>query len=198
MPNWCTNELTISGPPKDLKRFLDACMGLPAQYPPLILPNGQKLSEKPKETEPYFCFNALIPTPKEILEIGYDGHDKIPRLTLAEILQGKMPEPMDGYHWNIANWGTKWDIYHNRLTIEDFGWHRGCKKVTAWFDTAWSPPRAWLEKAIGLYPSLTFILHYEEPGNYFAGDLYGENGVITEDIYDADRCAEVFRWTEED
>ena len=111
MPNWCMNELRVSGSSKELKRFLDACMGLPAQYPPAILPNGQKLFESPKETKPYFCFNALIPTPQDVLEIGYDGHDKIQELALADILFGKMPSTLDGYHWNIANWGTKWDIY---------------------------------------------------------------------------------------
>ena len=32
MPNWCWNELTVSGTPTEIKRFVDATIGLPAIY----------------------------------------------------------------------------------------------------------------------------------------------------------------------
>lgn len=34
MPNWCMNELTVSGDAEELKRFVFATQGLPAKYPP--------------------------------------------------------------------------------------------------------------------------------------------------------------------
>ena len=45
---------------------------------------------------------------------------------------------------------------------------------------------------------LSFELHYEEPGCYFAGDIFGSDGLCTYDEYDDERCAEVFEWMEED
>lgn len=37
MPNWCWNELTVSGPAKDIKAFLDANMGLPCKVSACLL-----------------------------------------------------------------------------------------------------------------------------------------------------------------
>jgi len=89
MPNWCYNELTVSGGTETLKQFLDACMGLPARYPPVILENGQTLFGPPEYTEKRFCFNALIPTPDEVLAIGYDAHAKVSFEDMANVLLGK-------------------------------------------------------------------------------------------------------------
>ena len=33
MPNWCSNELHIFGASEDIKHFMEANKGLPAQYP---------------------------------------------------------------------------------------------------------------------------------------------------------------------
>lgn len=190
MPNWCMNELEISGDASELKRFVEMNMGLPAEYPP------QPWEKEPRErpTTPYFCFNALVPTPKEVLEIGYDGHDKIPKINIKYAYRGETVFPLDGYHWNIANWGTKWDIYDEAITPEEMGWHEGVERITFGFDTAWSPPIAWLEKVAPLFPTLHFKLHYEEPGCYFAGDVYGENGICTIDEFDDARCDALFQY----
>ena len=114
MPNWCTNELTVSGNAKEIKRFVEANMGLPAQYP---LTEWEKkiVGERPAEDTPYFTFNALIPTPKEVLELGYDAHDKIPLNTQLLAAIGQETGPLDGYHWNIVHWGTKWDVYSDHI-----------------------------------------------------------------------------------
>lgn len=198
MPNWCMNELSVSGEAKELKKFVMDSQGLPAKYPPVYRADGTILFDSPKYTEPYFCFNALLPTPEEVLAIGFDGHEKIPELNRRYALHGQTLYPIDGYHWNIANWGTKWDVYSDAITPEDMGWHEGAEKICFSFDTAWSPPCAWLEAIAEKYPALHFQLHYEEPGCFFAGDLYGENGVCWQDDYDDNRCAELFGYSEEE
>ena len=197
MPNWCMNELTVTGPTEEIKRFVYSNLGLPAHYPPVYSKDGKVIIDSPVATTPYFCFNAQVPTPKEVLEIGYDGHDKISRFNQKYAYHGHTIFPIDGYHWNIANWGTKWDIYSDKITPKDMGWQAGAEKIFLGFDTAWSPPTAWLKAIAELFPIFSFKLHYEEPGCYFAGDLYAEEGVCWDDSYDDYRCRQIFACNED-
>lgn len=71
MPNWCYNELHIEGDSDEFKRFMAASTGLPARY---ALNEWDVASGYQYPTEPRFCFNALVPTPPEVLELGYNGH----------------------------------------------------------------------------------------------------------------------------
>lgn len=194
MPNWCENYLVVSGEPKEIKRFIDANMGLPAQYPPVYLKDGTCVSEPQQKKQKYFCFNALLPTPQEVLDIGFDGQDKIPKSEYEKFWRGEMPELLDGYHWNIANWGTKWDIYTDEISYEDLRWHEGCDNIEILFDTAWSPPIPWIEKNISEFPNLTFKLHYEEPGCYFAGNIYGESGISSHTECTEEERDELFQY----
>ena len=100
MPNWCMNELTVSGDAEELKRFVFATQGLPAKYPPQ---EWEKSFPREEPKDAFFCFNALIPTPEAVLQIGYDGHNKLPKDALRYALTGRPFEPIDGYHWNIQN-----------------------------------------------------------------------------------------------
>ena len=194
MPNWCMNDLTVSGDAEELKRFVFATQGLPAKYPPQ---EWEKSFPREEPKDPFFCFNALVPTPEAVLQIGYDGHNKLPKDALRYALTGRSFEPIDGYHWNIQNWGTKWDVYRDRLTPEDMGWQEGCDSISFSFDTAWTPPVFWFERMTEIFPTLYFKLHYEEPGCYFAGDLIYEDGNIIDDAYDDARCAQLFSWEKE-
>lgn len=189
MPNWCMNELSVSGTAKELKNFVFATQGLPAQYP---LQACEK-NEFKKTEKPCFCFNALIPTPDEVLQIGYDGHDKISKDAMMHILTGQPIYPIDGYYWNIQNWGTKWDVYYDNITPKKMGWSKGCTSILFNFDTAWSPPLKWFEKVVEKFPQLSFQLHYSEPSGYFAGDIYGNDGQCVYDEYDDERCNALFR-----
>lgn len=188
MPNWCMNEMRISGESKELKRFLDASIGLPAKYPPVCDLNGEHLFKEEDATEPHFCFNALVPTPQEILDIGFDGH----------YIKNEDGSPvLDGYEWSIENWGTKWDIYGDNITLESIGWYEGCESIEFGFDTAWSPPEGWFAAAVRMFPALHFELHYEEPGCYFAGDFDGESGCYSDYEYNEEECKEAFSWIED-
>lgn len=197
MPNWCFNSLEVSGNADAVERFVTANMGLPAQYPKKYNTNGICINDCPPATEKHFCFNALVPTPQEVLDIGFDGHDVIPREDLMGVYKGIIPPVLDGYHWNVVNWGTKWDIYREDLTAEVIGWTKGCEKIYFEFETAWSPPIDWLIKVVEMFPELHFKFHYEESGCYFAGDIYGEGGSCTIDEYDDARCNALFQYWED-
>jgi hypothetical protein len=77
------------------------------------------------------------------------------------------------YDWQVANWGTKWDICEATITPSDDGY-----SATLGFDTAWSPPIAAYEKLLDL--GFSIRAYYYEPGMCFAG--IWEDGV--DDFYE--------------
>jgi len=124
MPNWCHNQLTVSGATPELRAYLED--------------NG-------------FSFDKIHP----VAEPPPDA------------------EPMRVSQLYVDAWGTKWDLDEpdqQRVAREllDVG--------TAYFDTAWSPPIAALEKLSAMFPDDSFGLTYCEPGNSFAGNATFEAG----------------------
>ena len=76
--------------------------------------------------------------------------------------------------WCITHWGTKWDA-DATLTNElpDF--------LVYEFESAWSPPVAWLTKVARDFPRLRFTLIYDEPGMGFAGTAIADQGKLIVD-----------------
>lgn len=100
------------------------------------------------------------------------------------LFDGKV-EPYDWYTWRLVSWGTKWDLSDETEVQEDFE----DNKLEYRFDTAWSPPCAWVETASKKYPTLSFRLQYEEGGCSFEGHVTFKNGEAV-DEYEGDysRC----------
>lgn len=114
-------------------------------------------------------FNAKVPIPQELVKTT------APCATDARLQ--KLYGASNWYDWQVKNWGTKWDLSHDTYV----------EKVNAntlhySFDSAWSPPCAWVEKVAAMYPKLHFLLHYEEPGMCFRGDFICDNGVAIQDF----------------
>lgn len=189
MPNWCYNVLHVSGEAEEVKRFLFSNLGLPAQYAPAEWERGR---EQPVFTEPRFCFNALVPIPQEVRDLGYDAGHKIAQIRESEGEEAAA-KLIDGYHWNLKNWGTKWDIYRDNITPETIDWEEGMAAIDIHFESAWSPPIPWLITVAKMFPSLTLKLHYEEPGCFFAGEVTCKGASVIDDPYDDERCMELFR-----
>ena len=64
-----------------------------------------------------------------------------------------------GYSWQNKYWGTKW----NACEVD----YHGDGHYS--FETAWSPPEAWLVSMSAKFPELKFMLSYSEPGMGFMG-----------------------------
>jgi hypothetical protein len=80
------------------------------------------------------------------------------------------------YHWCIKHWGTKWDVQATlRNESPDFLVYR--------FQSAWSPPVAWLKKVARDFPRLRFTLIYDEPGMGFAGTAIADQGKLIIDAW---------------
>jgi hypothetical protein len=75
------------------------------------------------------------------------------------------------YEWQIEHWGTKWDVNLDIVTFENTD-----DSLEFWFDTAWSPPTAFLESVSKEFPDLEFFNAYSEQGASYAGDETFVNG----------------------
>ena len=151
-------------------------------------------------------FGKLFPCPKEIknntsptriiTEKEYEAQEKRiaeGKLTDAEKRYGvtrgiteKMQQEFkkkfgadNWYDWQIANWGTKWEIETDNLQEEE-------TSLFYVFDTAWSPPTNWLEKVCTMFPKLEFTLNYEEGGCGFQGEAYAFEGNFSDNCWDWD------------
>lgn len=69
------------------------------------------------------------------------------------------------YDWHCNYWGTKWDVDATEDDSDDV------ERISLGFDSAWSPPSEWVKKVAKDYPSLEFLLEYEEGGCAFKGTL---------------------------
>ena len=71
------------------------------------------------------------------------------------------------YHWNIQNWGTKWDITAQQVEIE----YEDDEQLEVSFDTAWAPPEPICYRLREMFKDLSFSWFYDEPGMETAGYL---------------------------
>ncbi len=81
MPNWCSNEVDVWGPEKDIKAF-------------------KELVTTDKEA---FSFNKILPMPEELDSQAPNRKGK----SSEELI--KKYGYADWYQWRLANWGVKWD-----------------------------------------------------------------------------------------
>jgi hypothetical protein len=121
----------------------------------------------------------FIPCPKELLEttaqFGANDQEKANKETYGY---------SSWYDFNVANWGTKWDISDASAEVMD------ANTLKASFDTAWAPP----VEAYARLEELGFEVEafYYEPGMAFVGkyadgddDCYEYGGYTSSTVRDA-------------
>lgn len=132
-------------------------------------------------TIPNWCSNGLtVEGPAEQVHKFYSDNSTADKPLSFEALvptpKSDKGEPFeDWYDWRIENWGTKWDLSDD-LSYEEQGDY-----IHYTFDTAWSPPAAWVAAVSAKYPDLLFTLIYEEGGMCFAGEFVAKGGEVTTD-----------------
>jgi hypothetical protein len=103
---------------------------------------------------------AFIPMPEEYLSIeGYNN---------------------GGYEWAINNWGTKWSESYVTMSGENLG---DTGRICYSFESPWNPPEIGYRKISEMFPRLTFIHYWDEPGMCFCGisvTIAGEQIMIEE------------------
>ena len=156
MPNWCANTLTLKHEdPAMITRARDAFM------------RGELLQE-------------FIPCPAELLETTAQfGQNDQEKLNREKYGYGSW------YDWNIAHWGTKWDVGGDGCDALHHA-----NEFNASFDSAWAPPTSAYERLMELGFEVRAM--YYEPGMAFAGiwedgfdDCYQYGSMNAEQIADA-------------
>lgn len=158
MPNWCSNNLTISHrDPAQVQRLAEAF-------------NDDKL------------FQTIIPVPLELQNdetTSYGGDDAVAKDQLREQLLAKYGY-QSWYDFCINEWGTKWEAN----SYDKCEHQAGDTTVYMSFDTAWAPPLG-IYQALTAQGFEVEAMYYE-PGCGFAGiwcdgvdDYYELNGLTS-------------------
>jgi hypothetical protein len=147
MPNWCSNHITVRGTdPVAIKRLADA------------FDAGE------------FC-GTVVPMPEELNITSGRLGDGVEQAELEAKSAANLEKYgyANWYDFNVANWGTKWEIGGdgNTAEIEEDG-----LSFSAPFESAWSPPTGVCEALVEQGFEVT--LYYYEPGMGFVGKW--ENG----------------------
>ncbi len=145
MPNWCNNNITITGPNKIIDKI------------DKIVKNEKY--EKPEDG----LLEYFYPMPAELRDTTADG-------TKRKKLQKKYGFD-DWYGWAVENWSTKWDIHEfhgvDRNYINDDE-----SEISFGFESAWAPPIGAYEKFIDDNSNCSIKATYYEGGCDFMGEWY--------------------------
>jgi len=179
MPNWCVNKLDVSGPKEDVKKFRAQACG-PTQSYNSFDSRGEAwplhddirvnslISSPPEPGDSVdFSFHALYPVPKDFRCFPYDDNRA---KELGETVGQE--RPYGGYTWESRHWGCKWGGCDTQLISSGSG------SLQYDFSTPWGPPIEFFEKISQDWPTLNFMLSYEEPGMGFRGESHWEKGSL--------------------
>ena len=132
MPNYCTNNLHVSGDATEVKRFHEAII------------KGER-----KEYNQFSILDNLLPSPEN---------------------------NKDWYEWNCKNYGSKWSDFDGVIgQVSD-------NEINLTFMSAWSPIGEGIRNVSKQFPTLDFVLSYDEGGMAFCGGYAFRNGEIMADI----------------
>jgi len=173
MPNWCENDLYITGPRDEVGKFLKKCrkngkytldfndfIPYPRYYG--FLDKERKIQERMLENSPFYPYFLGV---RWFYLVAKDGYN-----------QG-------GYEWCWDNWGTKWNACEVEFHVEN-------DIIVITFSTAWEPPKPVIEAISREFPELRLQLYYYEGGGGFKGEFVCEDGEVVVDMtdeYDGDR-----------
>ena len=162
MPNHCTKHLTVSGDAKEIKRFHEAITA------------GER-----QDHEQFRILDNLFPTPQELREtvkgFSANGGQNPENAEKQKANMEKFGVP-DWYEWNCKNYGSKWSDYDGVFgQVSD-------NEINMVFVSAWSPIGEGIRNVSEQFPTLDFILAYDEGGMAFCGGYAIRNGEIIADL----------------
>ena len=170
MPNWCSNQLYITGDRVSVADFIKRVTNTPEQTE--------------KRRQKYDILQNLYPTPEALTNTisGFFGKNDPEKQAELEVKQAENRAKYgakDWYDWNCNNWGTKWGDEDTDLVGSE-----GDTKIHFYFNSAWSPPIEGIAHISKMFPSLEFVLSYEEMGMGFYGLATFDDGCCLDDSYE--------------
>jgi hypothetical protein len=196
VPNHCSNTLTIIGPKADLKKFIDGAtpadnaVGQYGGRQISILKSYYPIPRELAEASTAYCTAEPHPNWATMVADGTMSQEEYDDLVLVNAEQYRERQEnlakfgfADWYDWANVNWGTKWGDYDTFVRFFDDD------EVKISFTSAWSPPLSGIAHVSGLFPTLSFVLTYDEPGMGFFGAASFRNG---DTCFDVERSASEF------
>lgn len=166
MPNHCTNNLTIKGDTAEVVRFRKEITkpveGRKSSYSEFAILHNL-----------YPCPPELEKTPSILYVNDDEASKQQEKLYEANIKKFGSPH---AYDWKCEKWGTKWGDYDGHIVCDMETQYDGTLYMSLEFLSAWSPPTAGIEYVSLLFPTLEFVLTYEEGGMGFIGGVSIKNG----------------------
>ena len=153
MPNWCSNDLVVTGDTDSLREWSEQCL-------------DQEVEDMTNE----FTWENLLPVPEELRE--KEGFGSVafarsigekPETTAEQERLLDLYGATSWWDWCVTHWGTKWG------PVDSTCYGKDDSSYSVSFDTAWSPPEGAILKMSELFPDLIFVLAFEETGMDFQG-----------------------------
>ncbi len=156
MPNWCNNSITLEH--KDsamVQRAYDA------------LREGRFLQE-------------FIPCPQALRDTvaGFKGESEREAHEAQQRDNIEKHGYKDWYDWQVANWGTKWDVGGDDGLMQMLS----PNTLQASFESAWAPPVNAYEKLCAM--GFTIKAYYDEPGMCFCGVVTGDEDFFDDEYHE--------------
>ena len=151
MPNYCNNNIVITGPNSVIDKIEKIANGDKGDLLQYFYPMPKELNDTVAGPEPKTKKEKLE---KRRLQVEYGASN--------------------WYDWRVENWGTKWDImeFYN-INRKEIGEDES--EISLGFDTAWAPALGAYEKFIDENSNCSLKAYYYEPGCNFMGEW--DNGM---------------------
>ena len=150
MPNWCDNQVTITGPSSVIDKI-------------------EKIVKEESNDAEKGLLQFFHPMPKELLDTEAGPTAK----TKAEKDERKARKLEFGaenwYDWRVNNWGTKWEVNEFYGIDKQPDALIGDSTISFAFSSAWSPPIGAYEKFLENNPDCFIRAYYYEGGCDFMG-----------------------------
>ena len=188
MPNWCDNNISISGPKADTDAFFaridhkDNDMSILQTFLPMPAALAGTVSPTYNSPEPH-------PNWANMVAEGTMTQERYDELCAEQRERYEMGQKSftqtgyyDWYDWQTANWGVKWGDSDTQISK----WEDG--SISGTFTTPWGPPIEGIIKISRQFPNCTFHLSWSEEGVCLIGAVRIVNGeqVQSYEIDDAD------------
>ena len=150
MPNWCDNQLSITGPNSVIDKI-------------------EKIVNEESNNAENGLLQFFHPMPKELLETEAGPVAKTKKEKQARQARKLEFGAENWYDWRVNNWGTKWEV------CEFYGVDKqpdaliGDSTISFAFSSAWSPPIGAYEKFLENNPDCFIRAYYYEGGCDFMG-----------------------------
>ena len=152
MPNYCNNNIVITGPNSVIDKIEKIANGDKGDLLQYFYPMPKALKDTTAPLPKDATKEEKAKAKENLKKYGYDNW----------------------YDWRVENWGTKWDImeFYN-INRKEIGEDES--EISLGFDTAWAPALGAYEKFIDENSNCSLKAYYYEPGCDFMGEW--DNGI---------------------